>query len=438
MSILHQQGVLADEKLRAQGLVLTQGGEPTLVPEDTSAPEWNIAALGREKLVFARKLAARLTEIYLPGALVLQSSGKQFPGEPVPRWSLGLFRLKDGPLWKDPSRLRLDDSALPSLDLEFGKTVLEKVARRLACSTPLIPAYEDVEGWMRFKESQGEEVPLPRFSKSKRVFVTPPSWAESEAARWEALCGVKGWVLPLWHDGAGWQSPVWTLPPGEDLTLLVGSSPIGLRLPLGRVECAESKCAMSVEIRDGEFCLFLPPLPSLQAFQELAGAVEMACVELGAPPVVLEGYPPARSPELESFSMMSDPGVLEINLPPAGDWGEFERVIRKVYEAASTAGLRGYKYQFSGRKVSTGGGAHIVMGGPTPEQSPFRLRPDLLASLLRFVQNHPSLSYVFTGQFIGPSSQAPPGWTKLASRRPTSWRSPCGPWSAWPPPGIRL
>src|SRR5258708_6319657 len=122
LSTPRQQGLLADEKLRSLGLVLTQGGEPTFVPHDTSAPEWNTAALGREKLVCARKLSARLLETLLPGAVVLQSSGKLSPGEPIPRWSLGLFRTTTAPLWRDPARLRFDDAPLPEITLDFAKS----------------------------------------------------------------------------------------------------------------------------------------------------------------------------------------------------------------------------------------------------------------------------------------------------------------------------
>ena len=407
MPNLHDQGLLADEKLRAQGLVVTQGGEPTFTPHDSTAPEWNTAALGREKLVFARRLSARLADTLLPGSVVIQSSGKQYPGEPIPRWSMGLYRRTDSPLWRDPRRLRLDDAPLPPIDLALGKTLLEGIASSLSCAATLIPAYEDVESWMRFEQGRGGKVPLPRFSKSKRNFIIPADWTDAEAAHWTEHCGIRGWVLPLFHDEVRWQSPAWTLPPGDDLTLLVGNSSIGLRLPLDQVKCEGLKYAMTIEVREGELCLFIPPIASLAAFTELAAIIEKLCVELNLPPLVLEGYPPPKDPALESFSMMADPGVLEVNLPPAASWPGFASVIDKMYEAAGHVGLRGYKFQFSGRKVSTGGGAHIVLGGPTALESPFHLRPALLSSLLRFIQNHPSLSYVFTGLFIGPSSQAP-------------------------------
>ena len=164
---------------------------------------------------------------------------------------------------------------------------------------------------------------------------------------------------------------------------------------------------LTVEIRDGELLVFLPPLPSFDAFAELVRSIERLAEHLDLPPLRLEGYPPPSDPDLESIGLTSDPGVLEVNLPPADNWPDFERVVRGLFASAESCGLRGHKYQFSGRKVATGGGAHIVLGGPNLERNPFIQRPSLLSSFLRFLQHHPSLSYAFTGMFAGPSSQAP-------------------------------
>jgi len=162
-----------------------------------------------------------------------------------------------------------------------------------------------------------------------------------------------------------------------------------------------------MELRDGELIVFLPPLPTFKCFIELVRIIEQLTIKLNLPPIRLEGYTPHSDEDIESIGLTSDPGVLEVNLPPADNWDDYEHVIRSLYKSAESIGMRAYKYQLSGRQVSTGGGAHIVLGGPNLDNNPFIQRPNLLSSFLRFLQHHPSLSYAFSGLFTGPSSQAP-------------------------------
>jgi uncharacterized protein (DUF2126 family) len=123
--------------------------------------------------------------------------------------------------------------------------------------------------------------------------------------------------------------------------------------------------------------------------------------------VQLEGYPPARDPALLRFSVTPDPGVLEVNVPPSASGREAAALIHEVFDAALRSGLHAEKYMLDGRQEGSGGGNHVTLGGPSPLASPFVVRPDLLASLVTFLQHHPSLSYLFTGLFVGPTSQAP-------------------------------
>jgi uncharacterized protein (DUF2126 family) len=200
------------------------------------------------------------------------------------------------------------------------------------------------------------------------------------------------------------------------------------RTPDTRPQRAQSagwvtRTALVVEVRDpqrmngpkaeskhgsqgGVLYVFMPPLALLEDYLELLGAVEATATELGMK-LVLEGYPPPRDPRLKTLQVTPDPGVIEVNIHPAHDWAELKDHTEFLYEAARLSRLSTEKFMLDGRHTGTGGGNHFVLGGATPPDSPFLRRPDVLASLLAYWTNHPSLSYLFSGLFIGPTSQAP-------------------------------
>ncbi len=164
--------------------------------------------------------------------------------------------------------------------------------------------------------------------------------------------------------------------------------------------------AEQVGTKSGVLYVFMPPLADVAHYLELLAAIEATCAQLRMP-VVLEGYPPPRDPRLKMLQVTPDPGVIEVNIHPAHNWKDLVAHTEFLYEAARLTRLCPEKFMIDGRHTGTGGGNHFVLGGATPADSPFLRRPSLLASLLRYWHNHPALSYLFTGLFIGPTSQAP-------------------------------
>ncbi|HVY18426.1 MAG TPA: transglutaminase family protein, partial [Rhodopila sp.] len=167
------------------------------------------------------------------------------------------------------------------------------------------------------------------------------------------------------------------------------------------------RTALAVEARDnGLLHVFFPPLYAVEDWLSLTAAVEETAAELGRK-VVLEGYLPPEDERILHFSVTPDPGVIEVNVHPVDNWADQVRITEELYEEARQVGLATEKFNLDGRHVGTGGGNHVVMGAASPTDSPFLRRPDLLKSMLGFWHNHPSLSYLFSGQFIGPTSQHP-------------------------------
>ena len=490
-------GQAIDTRLESSDVRLTMGGEPTFVAmDDRVGEEWKTDALGPTKRQFARSLLQRLRRRFATGALLHDGIGKWYPGETAARWAMRCFWRTDGePVWRN-DKLLADESTEYRFTHDDAKVFTKELALRLGVDPDhIVSAHEDAMYYV-WKERH-----LPRNVGPLATNLDDDDEREQIARVFErGLNSPVGCVLPLryqwWLEAPCWSSGLWKLR-ADELLLIPGSSPMGLRLPLkslawnpnleheplcfpldpmterrqlpayetlredvrrryaqepsvGRSMSNERlhkttvgvgtrqtvsvasrligdeltscsyppdserdgptgdivRTALCVEPRDGRLFVFIPPIDRLEQYLDLVAVVEDTAEELQIP-ITLEGYLPPHDHRMRLIKITPDPGVIEVNMHPTHSWNELVEVTTGIYEDAKSSRLCTEKFDLDGSQVATGGGNHVVLGGPTAAESPFLHRPSLLRSLIAYWHNHPSLSYLFAGRFIGPTSQAP-------------------------------
>lgn len=475
---LNVVGRKVDASLAAGDVRLTMGGEPTFVSiDDFESAEWNTAAVGPMKRGLADQLIRRLRDRFAPGGFLHYGQGKWYPGESLPRWTFSLYWRRDGaPIWQDAA-LIAEEGAETNAGPAEAEALLKGIAEELGVGTDTVaPAFEDPAEWI-VKEGDLPPNVTPTNSKLK----DPEERHRIARVFDRGLTTPSGYVLPIqrwWQSqasgGPRWHSEKWRTRRGY-LYLVPGDSPVGFRLPLGKLpwisasnypytnvvdptvqrqplpdfrnraprrageppqpifggraqpmahftadgggqqevveqELGEAggsvRTAMSVEPREGRLCVFMPPTESIEDYLELVAAAEAAAAKM-ALPIHIEGYSPPHDPRLNVIRVAPDPGVIEVNIHPATSWDDCVAITTGVYEEARQCRLGADKFMIDGKHTGTGGGNHVVVGGATTLDSPFLRRPDLLRSIILHWQRHPSISYLFSGLFIGPTSQAP-------------------------------
>jgi uncharacterized protein (DUF2126 family) len=387
--------------------------------------------------------------------------GKWYPGEPLPRWAYALYWRKDGlSIWHDAGLIASGPAAVEPT-FEDARALASGIAARLGLAADYVqPTYEDP------LDRLAKDGALPENIDPADPKIDDPAERARILRAFESrLTEPAGYVLPLmamprpsWTAQAppGWQSEIWKVRRGR-LFLVPGDSPLGFRLPLSSLPVIAKvdepylgpadpmglppnlpaphmlspaspmpsatarretvaappqpvdtpvRTALTVQSRDGRLCVFMPPTERLEDYLAIVAAVEASAAALGHA-TRIEGYAPPPDPRIDVIKVTPDPGVIEVNIHPAENWAEAVKITHGVYDDARETRLGTDKFMIDGRHTGTGGGNHIVLGGPNPANSPFLRRPDLLKSLVLYWQRRPSLSDLFSGLFIGPTSQAP-------------------------------
>ncbi len=344
-----------DARLAASGLEVWIGGEPTFTDRSSFEPAWNHAALGADKETRARQMLALGAQRH-PGALILRTIGRQYPGEESPRWSYGLYRRRDAqPVWNGPRDPLAQPPGAAECLPQAHLRARDALAGKLADAGYAVHSFAGADQTARlvFAARSATSIPLqdPRLQRSSL------------------------------HEGKlGHGGPV------------DGLAAQGFFL-----------CLLSVQ--QGCVRLELPAFHDVAKFLEFLGVLESIMADTSA--LVLAGFAPPVDPGIAFYTYTPDPAVVEVNMAPAPNLQSFLACNTELYADARAVGLSSQRLLYNGVVADSGGGGHITLGGRTPADSPFLRYPRLLPRLICYFNAHPSLSYLFAVDAVGSSGQSP-------------------------------
>lgn len=357
--------VAVDAHDQATGdVVLWMGEEPTFTDRSSEASEWLSEALGGDKEARARRMIARLRE-ESPGGVVLRPVGRQYAGEPLPRFCYGLYARRNGePLWSGPPDRLVDGTP--------GVPKPDALARLRDALCDALRA----EGWFAQPCAAPDVVPQRLICRPDAAVVCCDAAQDPRLAR-DSIHAAR-------VEGAGL----------TDALAAEGSHLVLIHQGQGGRE-------------HNAFWVEVPAFAGTSEFAAFLRALAAACVARAVPSLGLRGFAPPIDDTVAWTTVTPDPAVIEVNLAPQPTLGDFHRAERRIFELAAEEGLSPYRLQYTGEVSDSGGGGQLTFGGPSPGRSPFFTVPTLLPRLIRYLIRHPSLSYWFATPYLGASSQAP-------------------------------
>ncbi|MBK1646626.1 hypothetical protein CKO25_18680 [Thiocapsa imhoffii] len=353
-----------DEAVATLGLAIWVGTEPTFTDRFSERAEWLSTALGEDKAARAEQL---LTVLHArAGGMILRTQGRQYPGEEHPRWSLGLYARRDGaPLWFGPP----DPSCaeLPALAPDLARFCL-LLRQALEARGDRVRCEHDVDGrtLILSRPLHGED---PDAEPERDLARIDQALAEALEAAIES------------HPVAPGTAPL----PGN-IALFVLETCLWEGVQVARLALPDCQTVAHF-------------LGSLDLIGAAANAAEL-------PALILSGHPPPVDASVCWTTITPDPAVIEINMAPHCDVSGLLAASRTLYDASAQLGLAPYRLYYNGAVADSGGGGQMTFGGPSPEDSPFFRAPRLLPRLVRYLNHHPALSYLFAHDYIGGSGQA--------------------------------